>query len=539
MTERRNASEGMKILVSDSLSKHGVELLQKAGFTVDVKTKLPKEELLKEIKEYEGLIVRSGTKVTADVIAAGARLKVIGRAGSGLDNVDSQAATRRGIVVMNTPGGNTVTTAEHTMAMIFAMTRRIPQATASTKAGKWEKDKFMGTELYNKTLGVVGIGQIGSYLAKLAQGISMNVIAYDPYLAEDRARKMGVELVDLPELFRRADIVSVHTPLTAETRSLINSEVIATMKPGVMIVNCARGGIVNEADLYEALKSKKVAAAAFDVFDEEPIKPDNPLLTLENFICTPHIGASTNEAQENVAIGIAEQIIDYVTKGIARGAVNVPSVPPDLLPRLQPYLTLAEKLGLFLAQMTEGGLERVTVEYNGEVAGLTVAPLTIAVLKGLLTPVLEDMVNYVNAPIVAKERGVEVKEVKSSDAGDFTSVIRVRVEAGKKTHWVAGTLYNKKDSRIIEIDNFQVEVVPEGHMMLILNVDRPGVIGSVGQVLGDLEVNIARMQCSREERGGNALLIIGLDAPLPAGVLDTLKRGKHILSIRLVDLSRT
>jgi D-3-phosphoglycerate dehydrogenase len=462
---------------------------------------------------------------------------VVGRAGSGLDNVDTQAASRRGVVVMNTPGGNTVSTAEHTMAMIFAMTRRVPQATASTKAGKWEKEKFMGVELYNKTLGIVGIGQIGGYLAKLAQGLAMNVIAYDPYLAEERARKMGVELVELSDLFRRADIVSVHTPLTAETRSLINSEVIAQMKPGVMIVNCARGGIINESDLYEALKTKRVAAAAFDVFEEEPVKPDHPLLTLDNFVCTPHIGASTGEAQENVAIGIAEQIVDYFTKGIARGAVNIPSVPPDLLPRLQPYLTLAEKLGLLQAQLIEGGVERVTVEYNGEVAGLSVQPLTIAALKGLLTPILEDAVNFVNAPVVAKERGIEVKEVKSSDAGDFTSVIRVRVEAGRKTHRVAGTLYSRKDPRVIEIDSFQVEVVPDGHMMLILNEDRPGVIGTVGQVLGDHQINIARMQCSREERGGNALLIIGLDAPLPPGVLETIKRSKHILSVRLADLA--
>jgi D-3-phosphoglycerate dehydrogenase len=528
----------MKILVSDSLSQQGLDILQKAGFDVDVKTKLPKEDLLKTIKEYDGLIVRSATKVTAEVIAAAGRLKVVGRAGSGLDNVDTQAATRRGVVVMNTPGGNTVTTAEHTMAMICAMTRRIPQATASMKAGKWEKERFMGVELYNKTLGVVGIGQIGGYLTKLAQGVGMNVIGFDPYLAEDRARKMGVEVVDLPALFRRADIISVHTPLTPETRSLINAAVIEQMKPGVMIVNCARGGIVDEQDLYQALKSKRVAAAAFDVFDEEPIKADHPLLTLENFICTPHIGASTGEAQENVAIGIAEQIVDYFTKGLARGAVNVPSVPPELLPRLQPYLTLAEKIGRLQAQLYEGGLERVTVEYNGDVAGLSVAPLTIAVLKGLFTPILEDAVNFVNAPVIAKERGIEVKEVKSSDAGDFTSVIRVRVEAGKKTHRVAGTLFNRKDPRVIEIDNFQVEVVPEGHMILILNVDRPGVIGAVGQVLGDHNINIARMQCSREELGGNALLIIGLDAPLPAGVYDTLRHGKNILSVKLVDLSK-
>lgn len=528
----------MKILVSDSLSKQGVEILQKAGFTVDVKTKLPKEDLLKEIRAYDGLIVRSATKVTADVIAAAERLKVVGRAGSGLDNVDTQAATRRGIVVMNTPGGNTVTTAEHTMAMIFAMTRRVPQATASMKAGKWEKERFMGVELYNKTLGVIGIGQIGSYLAKLAQGMAINVIAYDPYLAEERARKMGVEVLDLDELFRRADIISVHTPLTPETKYLINAAAIERMKPGVMIVNCARGGIINEADLFEALKAKRVAAAAFDVFEEEPVKPSHPLLTLDNFICTPHIGASTTEAQENVAIGIAEQIVDYFTKGLARGAVNIPSVPPELLPQLQPYLILTEKIGQLQAQLIEGGLERVTVEYNGEVASLMVAPLTIAVLKGLLTPILEDAVNFVNAPVIAKERGIEVKEVRSSDAGDFTSIIRVRVEAGKKAHRMAGTLFHRKDPRIIEIDNFQVEVVPEGHMMLILNVDRPGVIGAVGQVLGDHNINIARMQCSREERGGNALLIIGLDAPLPNDVYETIKREKNILSVKLADLSR-
>ncbi len=527
-----------KILVSDSLSKQGIEILQKAGFTVDVKTKMPKEELLKEIKHYDGLIIRSATKVTAEVISAADRLKVVGRAGSGLDNVDTAAATRRGVVVMNTPGGNTVTTAEHTMSMICSMTRRIPQATASMKAGKWEKEKFMGVELYNKVLGIVGFGQIGSYLCKLAQGFSMNVVAYDPYLAPERAQKLGVELMELAELFRRADVITVHTPLTAETKSLINAAAIATMKPGVMIANCARGGIVNEADLYEALKAKRVAAAAFDVFDEEPVKPDHPLLTLDNFICTPHIGASTTEAQENVAIGIAEQIVDYFTKGLARGAVNIPSVPPELLPRLQPYVTLAEKLGLLQAQLCEGGIERVTVEYSGEVASLSAAPLTIAALKGLLTPILEDVVNFVNAPLIAKERGIEVKEVKSNDAGDFTSVIRVRVEAGKTSRRVAGTLHNRKEARVIEIDKFQVEVVPEGHMVLILNVDQPGVIGAVASALGAHNVNIARMQCAREERGGNALLIIGLDAPLPAGVLDTIKQGRHILSVKLADLSR-
>jgi D-3-phosphoglycerate dehydrogenase len=474
--------------------------------------------------------------VTADVIAAAEKLKVVGRAGSGLDNVDTAAATKRGIVVMNTPGGNTVTTAEHTMAMIFALARKIPQATASMRAGKWEKERFMGMELYNKTLGIVGMGQIGSHLAKQARGVMMNVIAYDPYLAEEQARKMGVEMMGLAELFRRADIISVHTPLTAETQNIINAATIATMKDGVRIINCARGGIINEKDLYEALKSGKVAGAAFDVFEEEPVKPGLPLLTLDNFICTPHIGAATTEAQENVAVGIAEQIVDYLTRGIARGAVNIPSVPAELLPRLQPYITLAEKLGLLYSQLYEGGIERVTVEYKGEVAGVNVAPLTIAVLKGLLTPILEETINYVNAPVVARERGIEVKEVKSSDAGDFTSLVTIQVEAEKKTSRIAGALYSRRDPRIVQLDNFRVEIVPEGHMLFILNYDRPGVIGQVGQILGEHQINIARMQCSREERGGQALLIVGVDAPLPTDVLRAITVAKNIISVKLVRL---
>src|SRR5512146_852898 len=395
----------------------------------------------------------------------------------------------------------------------------------------------MGVELYNKVLGIGGVGQFGSHLTKWAQGIGMRVIAYDPYLATDRAQKMGVEMVELAELFRRADIISVHTPLTPETKGLINAQVIATMKPGVMIVNCARGGIIHEGDLYEALKNKRVLAAAFDVFEEEPVKPDHPLLTLDNFICTPHIGAQTAEAQENVAVGIAEQVVDYFTKGIARGAVNIPSVPPELLPRLQPYLSLAEQLGKLQTQLCEGGIERVTVEYSGEVTNLSIAPLTIAVLKGLLTPIMEAPVNYVNAPIVAKERGIEVKEVKSSDAGDFTSLIRVRVEAGKKSHQVAGTLYHKKDPRVVEIDQFKVEVVPEGHMLFIHNIDRPGVIGMVGKVLGDNNINIVRMQCALEKRGGNALLIIGSDQLFPSTVLDQIKSSSTILSVKVSALS--
>ncbi len=526
----------INILVSDSLSPKGVEVLERAGFSVAVKTNLSKEELLKEIPQYEGLIVRSATKVTKKVIEAGARLRIVGRAGTGLDNVDSQSATRRGIVVMNTPGGNTITTAEHTMSMIASMSRKIPQATMSMKQGKWEKSRFMGTELYNKTLGLVGLGQIGSYVAKLAQGWSMNVIGYDPYLAVDRALQMGIEVVELEELFFRADIISVHTPLTNETRGIINTKMMAKMKDGVMIVNCARGGIINEQDLSEALKSGKVAAAAFDVFEKEPVDSEHSLLGLDNFTSTPHIGGSTEEAQENVAIGIAEQFVDYFKRGIARGAVNVPSVAPEVLPKLQPYLLLAERMGRFQAQLLEGGVKSVTVEYVGEVAQMAVAPITVAVLKGLLSPILEDVINFVNAPIVAKERGIEVKEVKSSDGGDFTSLIRIKVEAGQKIHSLAGTLFHRQEPRIVEINQFQVEVVSEGQMILIDNVDRPGVIGIVGQVLGKHDVNIARMQCSRVERGESALLIIGLDAPLAPSVVDLLKQEKDILSVRMVDL---
>ena len=526
----------MNILVSDSLSPKGVEVLERAGFSVAVKTKLSKEELLQDIANYEALIVRSATKVTKEVIEAGGRLRIVGRAGTGLDNVDTEAATRRGIVVMNTPGGNTITTAEHTMSMIAAMSRKISQATKSMKDGKWEKSKFMGSELYNKTLGLVGLGQIGSYVARLAQGWSMNVIGYDPYLAVDRAKQMGIEVVELDELFHRADVISVHTPLTNETRGIINTETMAKMKDGVMIVNCARGGIINEQDLCEALQSGKVAAAAFDVFEKEPVDPKHPLLSLDNFTCTPHIGASTEEAQENVAIGIAEQFVDYFKRGIARGAVNVPSVAPEVLPQLQPYLTLAERMGRFQAQMLDGGMKSVTVEYVGEVSHLAVAPITVAILKGLLSPILEDVINFVNAPIVAKERGIEVKEVKSSDAGDFTSLIRLKVEAGAKIHLLAGTLFHRQEPRIVEINQFQVEVVSEGQMILIDNVDRPGVIGMVGQILGQHEVNIAHMQCSRVERGESALLIIGLDGPLSSSVLDLLKQEKDILSVRMVDL---
>jgi D-3-phosphoglycerate dehydrogenase len=526
----------MKVLISDSLSERGVEILKKAGLKVDVKTKLTPAELIEEIAQYDGLIIRSATKVTKDVIAAAKNLKVVGRAGSGLDNVDIPAATKRGIVVMNTPGGNTVTTAEHAFSLLMSMARQVPQANASVKSGKWEKNKFMGMELFNKTIGIIGIGQIGSYVAKLAQGANMTVLAYDAFLSPENARKLGVEVVDLETLFSRSDIITIHAPLTTETKYMINAASIQKMKHGVRIINCARGGIVNETDLFEGLKSGKVAAAAFDVFEKEPVDPAHPLLTLDNFICTPHLGAATNEAQENVAWAIAEQLVDFLVRGVVRYAVNFPSVPADLLPKVQPYIELAEKVGSFLGQTVEGGIEKVTIEYHGEAADLQTAPITVAALKGLLAPILEETVNYVNAPSVAKERGIEVNEAKSSNSGNFASLLSIRVKSGDKVKSVSGTIFNKKEPRLVEIEGMSLEVTPEGNMLYLFNEDQPGVIGDIGQLLAKNQINISRMQLGREKAGGKAISVVGVDSVVGTDILTQLKSLPHVLSVKQIKL---
>ncbi|MBI5076086.1 MAG: phosphoglycerate dehydrogenase [Nitrospirae bacterium] len=525
----------MKVLVSDNISAKGVEILKKAGLAVDVKTGMKPEELKACIGEYSGLVIRSATKVTAEIIEAATSLKVIGRAGSGLDNVDKAAASKKGIVVMNTPGGNTVTTAEHTVAMLFSVARMIPQATASMKAGKWEKKKFMGVELFNKTLGIVGLGAIGGQVAKKAQGLEMNIIAYDPFLSEEKAQEMGIRKGSLDDIFAESDFITIHSPMTPETKGLINAATIAKMKNGVRIINCARGGIVNEQDLYEAMKSGKVAAAALDVFEKEPPE-NNPLLTLDNLICTPHLGASTEEAQENVALAVAEQIADYLVHGTIRHAVNFPSIPSDQVPRLQPYINLAEKLGSFSCQIFEGGTTEIIVEYSGDAATVNTAPVTIAALKGYLAPILLETVNFVNAPFIAKERGIEVKEIKSSDAGDFFSKITLRIKAKNRESYVSGTLYSKKDPRVIEIDNFKVEIVPEGELLLMYNNDKPGVIGNIGNMLGKNNINIARMHFGRESAGGTAISVVSLDAKPGPEVIDQLKALPNILSIKQISL---
>ncbi len=523
----------MKVLVSDNISSEGIELLQEAGLSVDVKTGMSPDELISCIGEYHGLIIRSATKVTSEVIDAAVNLKVVGRAGSGLDNVDRAAASLKGIVVMNTPGGNTVTTAEHAVAMIIALARKIPQATASMKAGKWEKKKFMGVELYNKTIGVIGLGAIGSQVARKAQGFEMTVIAYDPFLSDEKAKGLGVEKVDLPELYSRSDFISIHTPKTPETAGIINSETIKTMKDGVRIINCARGGIINEKDLYDALISGKVAGAAIDVFDVEP-PTDNPLVGLDNVICTPHLGASTQEAQVNVAVAVAAQIVDYLVHGTIRNAVNFPSIPADQVSRLQPYINLAERLGTFAAQIFDSGVDSIDIEYMGTASSINTAPVTIAALKGFLTPILEDTVNFVNAPIIAKDRGIEVNETTKPDAGDYRGLIALRVNSTKQQLYIAGTLFSKKAPRIVAIDNYPTDIIPEGELLFMFNEDKPGVIGNIGTLLSKNGINIARMHFGRDSAGGTAISTVSVDSTPSPKLIEEIKAMPHILSVKLV-----
>ena len=525
----------MKVLVSDSISSKGVEVLRKAGLEVDVKTDLKPDELKAIISDYHALIVRSATKATSEIIEAATNLKVIGRAGSGLDNIDKYAASKRGVVVMNTPGGNTITTAEHTIAMIFSTARKIPQASASIAQGKWEKKKFVGIELFNKTLSVIGIGSIGGEVARRAQALGMNVIAYDPFLSKDKAKAMGVEKLDFIEVIRRADFVTIHAPLTNETRNLIKRESLKEMKTGVFIINCARGGIVNEKDLYDALKSGKVAGAAMDVFEKEP-PVDNPLVKHERVVCTPHLGASTKEAQENVAIAIAEQVVDYLIHETIRNAVNFPSIPIDQVAVLQPYITLAEKIGSFVSQIFEGEMAEVTLEYRGEVSKLNISPITIAALKGLLTPILHETVNFVNAPVIAKERRIEVKETKSTDAGDYQGIIAMRIKSPDGELQVDGTLFSKRDQRIVKIDNFTVEIVPEGNMLFMYNNDKPGVIGDIGALLGENNINIARMHFGRDKAGGLATSVVNIDSPVSGEIVEKIRNLPNILSVKVINL---
>jgi D-3-phosphoglycerate dehydrogenase len=527
----------MKILVTDPLAPEGLEVFKNAeGFEVDVKIGLKPEELKKICHAYDGWVIRSGTKITADLIEAAKNLKVIGRAGVGYENIDADTATKKGIVVMNTPGGNNVTTGEHTIALMMALARHIPQAVASLKGGKWDRNKFVGVEMCNKTIGVIGLGNVGRIVAERAAALRMKVIGFDPFIAAENIARMGVQPGTLDDIFTRSDFITVHVPLTPETQGLINKAAFAKMKRGVRIINCARGGIVDEADLAEAIKHGKVAGAALDVYVDEPPPPQHPLLNLDQVITTPHLGASTDEAQLNVAIAVAEQMVDFLAKGVVRYAVNVPSVSPELLQVLRPYLTLGEKLGSLHAQMAAALPEEVQVEYRGDVTQYNVAPLTLAVLKGLLSPVMEFAVNYVNAPILARERGMKIVESKGEEATDFASSIIVRAKDGKETLEVEGAIFAAKHPRIVRVNSFYLEAVPEGYILVLQNKDVPGVVGAVGTILGNHGLNIAGMELGRSEKGGNAISFTHVDEAVSKKALDELRALPQIVSATLVKL---
>ncbi|NNM74798.1 phosphoglycerate dehydrogenase [Enterovirga aerilata] len=508
-----------RVLISDALSPAAVQIFKERGVEVDFQPDLGKDKdrLAAIIGQYDGLAIRSATKVTSKILERASALKVIGRAGIGVDNVDIPAATARGVIVMNTPFGNSITTAEHAIAMMFALAREIPAADASTQAGKWEKNRFMGVEITGKTLGIIGCGNIGAIVADRAQGLHMRVIAFDPFLSPERALDLGVEKVELDELLARADIITLHTPLTEKTRNILSAEALARTKKGVRIINCARGGLVDEVALRAALESGHVAGAAFDVFSTEPAL-ENPLFGHPHVVCTPHLGAATTEAQENVALQIAEQMSDYLTKGAIQNAVNFPSITAEEAPRLKPFIALAEKLGSFAGQLTETGLKSVRVTYQGEVAGMKTKALTSAAVAGLLRPMLAE-VNVVSAPSVAKERGIVVEEMTREQDGDYDSLVTVTVVTEKQERSVSGTVFADGKPRIVDIKGLKVDGEFAPSMIYVSNEDKPGFIGRFATTLGDAGVNIATFALGRDRPGGSAIALVEVDGEVPPGVL--------------------
>jgi len=509
-----------KVLISDKLSDAAVAIFRNRGIEVDVKSGLTPAELREIIGAYDGLAIRSATKVTKELLDVATNLKVVGRAGIGVDNVDLKAATARGVVVMNTPHGNAITTAEHAIALMFALARQIPEATASTKAGKWEKNRFMGVELTAKTLGLIGAGNIGGIVADRALGLRMKVIAYDPFLSEKRAIELGVEKVELAELLARADFITLHTPLTDATRNLLSREAIASTKKGVCIINCARGGLVDEAALAEAIQSGHVAGAALDVFATEPAK-ESPLFALENVVCTPHLGASTNEAQENVALQVAEQISDFLLTGAVSNAINTASISAEDAPRLRPYMELVQKLGAFAGQLTvaqDGVIRRIAIEYEGAAAKLNHKPLSGAVLAGLLAPVMSG-VNMVNAPVAARDHGIEVAETIYDRPSEYQTLVRITVTTDRGSRAVAGTLFAGAKPRLVEIKGIPVEADFGRHMLYVTNQDKPGFIGKFGETLARHGINIATFHLGRAASGGDAICLVSVDEPVSEAVL--------------------
>ena len=518
-----------RVLIADQLSPAAVDIFKRRGVATDVKVGLSKEELEKIIAGYDGLAVRSATKATEKIIAAAANLKVIGRAGIGVDNIDVKAATAKGIIVMNTPFGNSITTAEHAISLMMALARQIPEADRSTQAGKWEKSKFVGSELYAKTLGVIGCGNIGSIVADRAVGLKMKVVAFDPFLSPERAVELGVEKVELDDLLRRSDFITLHTPLTEKTRNVIDATALTKTKKGVRIINCARGGLVDERALAAALKSGHVGGAAFDVFEVEPAK-ESVLFGLPNVICTPHLGASTNEAQENVALQVAEQMSDYLLKGAISNAVNFPNITAEEAPRLRPWVKLAEQLGSFAGQLTETSIKGIRIEYAGDVATLNTKPLTAAALAGVLRPLLSD-VNMVSAAITAKERGIMMEEVTRSQDGAFESYIRLTVKTDEYERSVAGTVFSDGRPRIIQVRNIDMEFEVAPRMLFIRNADKPGFIGKFGMLMGEAGLNIATLNLGRDTPGGDAICMVAIDEPVSEEVLAKIRSLPQVVRV--------
>ncbi len=513
-----------KVLISDKLSPEAVAIFRDRGVDVDVRPGLTPAELREIIGAYDGLAIRSATKVTKELLDVATRLKVVGRAGIGVDNVDLKSATARGVIVMNTPHGNSITTAEHAIAMMFALARQIPEATASTKAGKWEKNRFMGTELTGKTLGLIGAGNIGSIVADRAQGLHMRVVAFDPYLSEKRALDMGVEKLELDELLARADFITLHTPMTDATRNILSREALAKCRRGVRIINCARGGLIDEAALADAITSGQVGGAALDVFETEPAK-DSPLFGMENVVCTPHLGASTNEAQENVALQVAEQISDFLLTGAVTNAINTASVSAEDAPRLRPYMELVQRLGAFAGQLThaqDGVIRKIAIDYEGAVAALNQKPLTAAALAGLLTPVLSG-VNMVNAPVAAREHGIEISETTHDRPSEYQTLVRITVTTDRGSRAVAGTLFAGNKPRLVEIKDIKVEADFAPQMMYVTNLDRPGFIGRFGETLARHGINIATFHLGRSSAGGDAICLVSVDGDVSEAVLSEVR----------------
>jgi len=525
-----------RVLVSDPLSEDGLKILQKQkNFKVDVKVKQPPEVLKKIIGEYDALIIRSGTKVTADIIKYAKNLKVIGRAGVGLDNVDAAAATKMGIIVMNTPGGNTISTAEQTMSLILSLSRNIAQADASMKGGAWERKKFMGVELYGKTLGIIGLGRIGTEVAKRAISFGMKVIAYDPFITSGKTLDSEIEIADLKKLFRTADYITVHTPLTDKTKHVISKKEIAMMKKGVRLINCARGGIIDEKAVIDGINSGKVAGAAFDVYEKEPPK-DSPLIKSDKIITTPHLGASTKEAQSNVAVEVAQQVVDALLGRGIRNAINISYIELKTWKALRPYILLAEKMGLMQAQLVKDPIKEVELTYAGDVTKYDTSAITTAFVKGLLTPAVGEMVNNINATIIAQERNIKVVESRTSQAEEFAHLITATVKTKSETPSISGALFANNKPRIVKIDNYYVDAAPEGNMILISNKDVPGIVGQLGTLLGKNKINIAGMTFGRERLGGKAISLCNVDSDVPPEVLKELKKSKNIYDAQVIKL---